>query len=253
MRTALITGVSRRKGIGAAIARELANNGINLFCTYWTDYDKAMPWGVMENEPSEIQQEILDMGIDCEMLSLDLSCPTGPEELFQRVLDRFGCPDILVNNATYSTDTNYKTITPEEIDKHYFINLRATAMLCALFGRHYDKSERGKIINLTSGQSLGPMAGEIAYAATKGAIDAMTITMARELSFCNICINTINPGPCDSGWISKELSETLRPMFPFGRIGMPTDAAKLIGFLASPASDWITGQVIHSEGGFMRG
>jgi 3-oxoacyl-[acyl-carrier protein] reductase len=96
------------------------------------------------------------------------------------------------------------------------------------------------------------MLEEIAYIATKGAIDAMTITLSAELAPLGITVNAINPGPTDTGWMTPELEERLLPQFPFGRIGRPEDAARLIAFLASEQAEWITGQIIHSEGGFHR-
>ncbi|SFG33094.1 Enoyl-(Acyl carrier protein) reductase [Sporolactobacillus nakayamae] len=96
------------------------------------------------------------------------------------------------------------------------------------------------------------MPGELAYATTKGAVDAMTITLSAELASLGITVNAINPGPTDTGWMTKEIKNELLSKFPLGRIGQPTDAAKVVKFLVSDEADWITGQTIHSEGGFMR-
>lgn len=96
------------------------------------------------------------------------------------------------------------------------------------------------------------MPGELAYATTKGAIDALTITLSAEVAPLGITVNAVNPGPTDTGWMTEELKEELTPMFPFGRVGMPSDVAKTIKFLVSEEADWITGQIIHSEGGFKR-
>jgi 3-oxoacyl-[acyl-carrier protein] reductase len=96
------------------------------------------------------------------------------------------------------------------------------------------------------------MPSELAYAATKGAVDALTITMAAEAAPLGITVNAINPGPTDTGWMTEELKRDLKARFPFGRAGKPADAAKLVKFLASREADWITGQIIHSEGGFIR-
>lgn len=108
------------------------------------------------------------------------------------------------------------------------------------------------MINLTSGQSFGPMPNELAYVATKGAIEAFTLSASPTLARRGITINAVDPGPTDSGWMSDEFKADLTPRFPFGRIGQPEDIARLISFLASEAGGWITGQVIHSEGGFIR-
>jgi 3-oxoacyl-[acyl-carrier protein] reductase len=93
---------------------------------------------------------------------------------------------------------------------------------------------------------------ESAYAATKGAIEAFTRTLAAEVGHKGITVNAVNPGPTDTGWISGELEQDLLPRFPLGRIGQPEDAARLVAFLASDEAAWITGQIINSEGGFVR-
>ncbi|WP_243297527.1 SDR family oxidoreductase [Bacillus litorisediminis] len=137
---------------------------------------------------------------------------------------------------------------------HYAVNMRSTFLLSVEFARLFEKStlETGRIINMTSGQELGPMPGELAYAATKGAISAFTRSLSAELAPLGITVNAVNPGPTDSTWMTDEIREHLLPKFPMGRIGLPEDVARLIAFLASDDANWITGQIIHSEGGFIR-
>lgn len=106
---------------------------------------------------------------------------------------------------------------------------------------------------MTSGQDLGPMVGELAYVSTKGAISAFTRSLAQELAPLDITVNAVNPGPTDSTWMNDGIRTHLLPKFPLGRIGTPDDVAKTISFLASEEATWITGQIIHSEGGFLRG
>jgi NAD(P)-dependent dehydrogenase (short-subunit alcohol dehydrogenase family) len=118
--------------------------------------------------------------------------------------------------------------------------------------RRFTRSAGGRIINLTSGQSLGPKPDELAYAATKGAIEAFTLSLSAELATLGITVNAVNPGPNDTGWTTNETREQVRERSPSGRIGTPADAARLVAFLASDAAAWITGLVIHSEGGFLR-
>ena len=96
------------------------------------------------------------------------------------------------------------------------------------------------------------MVGELAYAATKGAIVALTITLAAEVGHKGITVNAVNPGPTDTGWMTGDLRARLAPKFVAGRIGEPEDAARLVAFLAGEEAAWITGQVINSEGGFLR-
>lgn len=105
---------------------------------------------------------------------------------------------------------------------------------------------------MTSGQSLGEMSGEIAYAITKGAIETLTKTISQKTATKGITINAVNPGPTDTGWMDEKLTEIILEKSPMGRIGTPKDASRLIAFLASDEAEWITGQIIHSEGGFTR-
>ncbi|GKV54456.1 3-ketoacyl-ACP reductase [Sporosarcina sp. NCCP-2222] len=249
---AIVTGVSRLRGIGAAICNELAEAGYDVFFTYWTEYDKKMPWSMSSDEPLKLKEELSKKGVRTASLELDLTKDEAPDQLMNYVKEQLGNPDILINNAAYSTNNDYTNITASELDKHYMVNVRATTLISSKFAQHFTKKSGGRIVNLTSGQFRGPMPGELAYATTKGAVDALTITMSAELAPLGITVNAINPGPTDTGWMTDEIKSGLAPMFPFGRIGEPKDAAKLIAFLASEEAGWITGQIIHSEGGFMR-
>lgn len=117
----------------------------------------------------------------------------------------------------------------------------------------YDNQEtRGKIIFLTSGQQQGPMPGEVAYAASKGAIAEIVLTLSDQLAERNIAINAVNPGPVDTGYLTDDSWQEVRENFPFDRFGKPEDTAQLISWLLTEEASWITGQVINSEGGFAR-
>lgn len=105
---------------------------------------------------------------------------------------------------------------------------------------------------LTSGQGLGPMPGEVGYAAAKGALAAITATLAQELA-PGILLNTINPGPVDTGYLSGDAHAEVAARFPGGTWGQPEDAARLVSWLVSDAGRWMVGRVLHSEGGFRRG
>jgi 3-oxoacyl-[acyl-carrier protein] reductase len=246
---ALVTGTSRKIGIGAAVARELAQAGADMFITYYRWYDATMPWGSTPSEAEELITELRTMGVRAEGLDLDLTQPDAPVRLFDRVEATLGRVDILVNNATHSERDGIKTLTAELLDKHYFMNLRAMALLCTEFVRRFERKEGGRIINLSSGQGVGPMPGELAYAATKGAVEAFTVSLSAEVAPWGITANAVDPGVTDTGWIPPELKAEWEAKAPLGRVGRPEDAARLIRFLASPAAGWITGQVIHSRGG----
>ena len=118
-RIAIVTGVSRLKGIGKAICYELAKRNIDIFFTYWRAYDKQMPWVSGDDEPAVIQKEIRDMGVRCEHIELDLSEANTIFTLLDTVESTIGHPSILINNATYSTQTSIENFTEQELDKHY--------------------------------------------------------------------------------------------------------------------------------------
>jgi 3-oxoacyl-[acyl-carrier protein] reductase len=252
-RIAIVTGASRLEGIGAAICLALAKKGSDIFFTYWKEYDRSKPWGIDENEPDILLKEIKKTGVRCEKFEADLSDENVTSFILNEVESKLGSPSILINNAAYSANSGISDLNANTLDQHYKVNIRGTCLLSIEFARRFSKGSGGRIINLTSGQSQGPMTGEIAYATTKGAIDAFTMTLSAELASKGITVNAINPGPTVTGWMTEEIKKNLLSKFPTGRIGMPSDAARLICFLASNEGEWITGQVIHSEGGFRRG
>jgi len=148
---AIVTGVSRLQGIGCAICIELASKGVDIFFTYWTDYDNQMPWRVGDDEPAAIQAAIEKHGVRCEKLELDLAIPDSTAILFDAVGNKLGRASILVNNATYSTQTGIDTLSASELDRHYEVNVRATTLLTLEFARRFRFEKSGRIINLTSG------------------------------------------------------------------------------------------------------
>lgn len=211
-----------------------------------------MPWNIDPSEPSILEKQLKEKGVQAASLELDLTQDDAAEILIQTVMEKLGVPDILVNNAAYSTQNDYSNVTSDQLDKHYMVNIRATTLVSIEFARTFNKPSGGRIVNITSGQFQGPMPGELAYATTKGAIDALTVTLSAEVAPRGITVNAINPGPTDTGWMTDQIKRDLTPMFPFGRVGEPNDVARTIKFLVSEEAAWITGQIIHSEGGFKR-
>lgn len=249
-RVALVTGAGRRRGIWTAICHALAEKGADIFFAYWSVYnDEMLPDD--RDSPDALLQELRGVGVRAEAMELDLSLPDSPERLLLAVTKRLGPPSILVNNAAHSVRDGFEELDAATLDLHYAVNLRATALLSVGFARRFEGGS-GRIINLTSGQSLGPMPGELAYVATKGAIEAFTRTLAAEVGHKGITVNAVNPSPTDTGWMPEGLKRELSSKFPAGRVGQPEDAAKIVAFLAGEESAPITGQVIHSEGGFLR-
>jgi 3-oxoacyl-[acyl-carrier protein] reductase len=249
---AVVTGVSRALGIGAATTRLLAQSGVAVLATGWMPYDDMAANEHGPNDIDILMHDIEQSGGTAAWFPADTSELSSISGIMDEATQRFGPPSILVNNAAYSQRDGWANLTAESLDAHYAVNQRGAALLTSEFARRWPGGRGGRVVNLTSGQFRGPMLEEIAYIATKGAIDAMTITLAAELAPLGITVNAINPGPTDTGWMTPELEERLLPQFPFGRIGHPEDAARLIAFLASEQAEWITGQIIHSEGGFHR-
>ena len=250
-RIAIMTGASRRQGIGAAVCRALAQAGADIFFTHWSSYDQRMPWGAEEDQPDDLQRQVRALGVRCEHLPINLAVIDAPARLLQAVQDRFGPASILVNNAVHDDVTApFDQLDATTLDAYYAVNMRGTMLLSVGFASRFAGSAGGRIINLTSGQGRGAMPGKLAYAATKGAIEAFTVTLAAEVAPRGITVNAVDPGPTDTGWMSAQVKGELLPRFPMGRIGQPEDAARLIAFLASEDAGWITGQIIHSTGGF---
>ena len=248
-RIAIITGASRRRGIGTAVCRALATDGFDIFFTHWSPYDRMMAYEADENWPELLTQEIRAMGMRCENLQVDMSEVDAPGRILGAVEATLGAPAVLINNAAYSTRDGYQVLDAQTLDAHYAVNIRGTMLLSVEFARRYGGKTARRIISMTSGQSVAPMPGELAYIATKGAIEAFTLTLSAELGPQKITVNAVDPGATDTGWMTEEIKRDLLSHFLQGRIGQPEDAARLIAFLASDAAEWITGQVIHSRGG----
>ena len=245
-RVALVTGVSRRAGIGAAIARELGRAGARLFLTFYRSYDRQQTWGVAPGEPESIAGDLKATADAVEALELDLRTPTAPAELFRRARERFGHVDILVNNAAHWEAATLDAVHAAQLDRHYAVNVRAPVLLCAEFARQAPSHRCGRIIQLTSGQGISPMPGEIAYAATKAALDAVTLTLSVELAGAGITVNAIDPGPTDTGWISEAQRAEILQGSP-GRISSPDDIARLVRRLAGDEGALVTGRVIRAQ------
>jgi 3-oxoacyl-[acyl-carrier protein] reductase len=247
-KVALVTGASRRIGIGAAICRALAARGADIFFTEWQAYDQTMPWGTDSDGPEALNADIEALGVRCAHLAADLSLPETPEQILDAAETQLGPVSILVNNATYSVNAGYETLTAELLDAHYAVNMRGTFLLTTSFVKRFRGISGGRIISLTSGQSVGAMPGELPYIATKGAVEAFSTSLAAAVAKLGITVNAVDPGATDTGWMTDDFKERLLNLSPRGRIGQPEDAARLIAFLASDEAEWITGQVIHSRG-----
>jgi 3-oxoacyl-[acyl-carrier protein] reductase len=250
-RVALVTGVSRRAGIGFAIASRLAAAGARLFVHHHVPHDAERPWGAdrIEAVLGELRAAtaVADAGGD-------LAGPGAPERLLAAAVEAFGHVDILVcNHASSGPDGGVGALDAGMLDAHWAINARSSLLLVQAFAQaHDDRRPGGRVVLMTSGQHLGPMRGEIAYAASKGALAEITATLADELADRGITVNCVNPGPVDTGWATPELTAAVADRLPAGRWGEPDDAARLIAWLVGDDGRWMTGQVLNSEGGFRR-
>jgi 3-oxoacyl-[acyl-carrier protein] reductase len=245
-RNALVTGVSRRAGIGFAITRHLLNAGASVFVQGWTAHDAAQPWGAEAGGTEAVAREL---GVS--FIEADFGDPASPAEVVSAARSALGPLDLLIVNHARSGLGRLGELTAEEIDAFLHENVRASLLLVQEFAaQHEDGRAGGRVVLFTSGQHLAPMSREVAYAVSKGAIHQATRTLAEELADRGITVNTINPGPTDTGWGLGD-HDPGRVM-PFGRWGEPDDAARLVAWLCSDDARWITGQVIDSEGGFRR-
>jgi 3-oxoacyl-[acyl-carrier protein] reductase len=279
-KTALVTGVSRRRGIGYAVATRLAELGADIVIHHFVPHDAEQPWGA--DDLDQVRDGIrasLRPGAAFGDLSLDLSHEDAPGRLIAAAKDLTGRLDILVcNQARSGRDGSIFDMTPDRLDGHWAVNARATILLTSHFAKAFtgldagpaarpgdraratrpvDEHATGRVFWMTSGQQQGPMPGEVAYAASKAALAGLTATVASELLPHGIILNTINPGPVNTGYLDVETTdrdadaiESARAAMPFGRFGHPTDPARLIGWLATDEGRWIVGQVLTSDGGF---
>jgi 3-oxoacyl-[acyl-carrier protein] reductase len=256
-RVAMVTGASRRAGIGYAIARRLAALGASLYLHHFTPHDQDQPWGADPGGPPAVTGGVADalagQGARVRDTELDLTAPDAPGQLISSATSAFGHLDILVcNHARSGGDGPLGILDAAMLDAHWAVNTRSAILLAQAFAAQHDGRPGGRIIFMTSGQDLGPMRGEVAYAASKGALASITRTLADHLADQAITLNTVNPGPVDTGYAPPEAHEAVRAHFPRARWGAPDDPARLIAWLVTDEAAWITGQIINTEGGFRR-
>lgn len=215
-----MTGAGRPEGIGFAVARRLRADGIEVITHSWPD--------------------------DTGDVVADFEDPLAP----RRVVEAAGALDVLIACHARSSDVSLTDLTAEELDRTWAINARSVVLLVQAFAAQARPG--GRVVLFTSGQHLGPMASELPYAISKGAIHQMTASLADAVADRGITVNALNPGPVDTGWPSDALRDRLAGAFPADRMGRPGDAAGVVSFLAGPDAAWVTGQVIDAEGGFRR-
>jgi 3-oxoacyl-[acyl-carrier protein] reductase len=250
-RTALITGVGRGAGIAAAVARRLTDSH-DLVLSGHPAYDAASG-AEGEAEALALVEELSEGGGAIAWLAADLAEPKAPRRLVALARESLGALDTLVAAHAHSRPTPLGSLDAAEIDRHLTVNVRATLLLVEAFAAAHERSRgQGRVVLFSSGQRLGPMPAELAYAASKGALEALVISLAAELAPAGIAVNALNPGPTDTGLLSDDAYEEIRARFPGGRWGTPEDAARIVAWLASDEATWISGQTLDAEGGFRR-
>lgn len=243
-KTALITGVGRRRGIGAGLAEGLAADGWNLALSYWHPYDERIGLEGSADDPQLLADNLTRLGVQVGLFPVDLSEPQAPGRLFEDANQRLGPIDALVMSHCESVDSDFLTTTVESFDRHYSVNVRATWLLVTAFAAQLRAG--GSIVALTSDHTVG----NLPYGATKAALDRVVLAAAHEFGDRGLRANVINPGPIDTGWMTDDLRTHLTAMQPTGRLGTPADIANTVRFLVSDEGQWITGQLIHCSGGF---
>ena len=248
-RVALITGVSRSRGIGFSIAKRLAQHGADLFLQGWTPYDRDKYRDVGPKAVAELVSELRATGRRVEYLEADFLDPRTPAQLIQAAVQAFKHINMLIVNHTYSSSGYLEDLTAEQIDTHLQVNVRGSLLLVKEWAAQHDGRPGGRVILMTSGQHLQAMSTELAYVASKGALHQLTLSLSSHLISRGITVNTINPGATDTGYATPTLYQHVLTLEPQGRWGQPEDAARIITWLATDDAQWVTGQVINSTGG----
>lgn len=237
---ALVTGASR--GIGAAIARDLARAGAHVVVGYRTQQAQA----------EQVVADVAAHGGSAEPLAIDVANTAEVDAAVRALVARLGKVDVLVNNAGVSADALIVRITDEQWQRVLDVNLKGVFNCTKAVARPMMRARSGRIINLSSVVGVTGNTGQAAYAAAKAGIIGFTKSTARELASRNITANAVAPG-----LIETDMTETLdagaramyQTMIPLGRLGRGEDVAAAVTFLAGPGAGYITGQVLHINGG----
>ncbi|MGC5773575.1 SDR family oxidoreductase [Paenibacillus pabuli] len=240
-KVAIVTGSSR--GIGRAIAEQLAELGADVVINYANSPDKA-------EQVADIARQ---KGVRAITVQADLARKEDVERLFSETISQLGKIDILINNAGIMKTSPLADVTEEEFDQQFAINVKGTFFACQQAMKHMEK--QGRIVNFSTSVTGQMFSGYSVYAGTKGAVEQITRQLAKEFGSRQITINAVAPGPVNTELFSvgktEQQLEGLRKMNAFGRLGEPEDIANVISFLVSEESQWITGQTLRANGGFI--
>ncbi len=241
MKTVLITGASR--GIGREIAIKFASEG----------YDVVLNYNSSESKAKEIAKQIEKLGVKCLTIKADVSIESKVLEMVELALKEFGRIDVLVNNAGVALSKLFQLTTTDEIARVFGVNTFGVINCAKAVVPSMVSEKAGKIINISSIWGKVGASMETIYSASKGAVIAFTMALAKELAPSGISVNCVCPGVIDTDML-LEYSETdkkeLKEQTPLNRLGTPQDVANAVYFLASDNATFITGQVITVDGGF---
>ena len=237
---AVVTGGSR--GIGAAIAKKLASQGMTVIINYCGSDGRALA----------VKSEIEAAGGQAEAWRCDVSDCGQCESFVKAVMEKYGRIDVLVNNAGITRDGLMMRMTDEDFSRVIDTNLKGTFYMMRFVSRYMLKAKKGRIINMASVVGLMGNAGQVNYAASKAGVIGATKSAAKELASRGITVNAIAPGFIDTemtGALSEKVQEQILTQIPLGTFGKPEDIANCAAFLASDEAAYITGQVIQVDGG----
>ena len=241
-KVALVTGASR--GIGKACAIHLADLGARVVVNYAHNRAKA------EQVVTQIQQK----GGEATPIPADVSNQKDVEAMVKKAVETYGSLDILVNNAGINRDMLLLRMKEEDWDSVINTNLKGVFLVTKAAARYMMKQRQGRIINISSVIGIAGNAGQANYAASKAGVIGFSKSIARELASRNILVNMIAPGFIDTDMteeLNDQAKEIILSKIPLKRSGKPEDVAYLAGFLASGESSYLTGQVIHVDGGMI--
>lgn len=241
-RVALVTGASR--GIGRAVALKLAQAGAKIIVNYAGN----------EAAAREVEQLIAADGGETLLCKADVAIMEQVEEMVTQGLSAFGHIDILVNNAGITRDNLLMRMKEEDWDAVINTNLKGVFHCTKAVVRHMMKQRYGRIVNMTSVVGVMGNAGQANYAAAKAGVIGFTKATAKELASRGINVNAVAPGFITTDMtkvLSDQVRHALAQQIPLGRLGSPEDVANVVLFLVSPLADYVTGQVIHADGGMV--
>ena len=239
-KVALITGATR--GIGKQIALTLSKEGYNIVLNYRK-----------ENEELEsLIKEIENSGVECLAVKGDVSIFDDCKNFVNEAIEKFEKIDVLVNNAGITKDMLLARMSKEDFTQVIDVNLVGTFNVTKNVISYMMKARSGRIINISSVVGVSGNAGQTNYSASKAGIIGFTKSLAKEVSSRNILVNAVAPGFIESDMtniLKDEVKEEIAKSIPLKRMGKPEDISKVVKFLASEDSSYITGQVIHVNGG----